>query len=730
MQKPNSEGGFALLLLLGITATLAILAATLVVVIVNQQVVTAADRSSKQSLYAAEAALDSAVQFAKVDQVMSTTAEWLTPTDLEAAFADVFPEDATVTFKVYDNLATVDYNIKWDQNLDHVVWVEATVVYQGKTTRTRVLVQQTALPFAEALPKSALYSDTGITLDDTSDIYAVEDDGVTPYNPALHDGAYATYIMAGGTWIPGMDNDLGRFKANSSTNLAAPGSTIQSLGVKANGSVSTPGHDFHPILGPGTVGFLSDYFDQAAQASLADESQAGGTPSAAPAAPSSWTSTGFTTMTSSVRNTLQSTSSTTTYNATANLYLPTSLGSGHLTLSRGTSTTGRTFNFRRLYVAGNLTLTGPVTVNCTDLYVGGRITINNATTTTVTDTLGPLYVNGTNASSVAGRVNLATTSFYCRGPLTISNTTSTALTDNLGVFHVVGDLDVSGNVETNGTSLYGAGNVTLTGSTAAKTHRYNLVYSNATNKTLKLSGNVQLYTGELVANGDFTISDATTAVKNWLGHVYVKADPVNETGEINWSGTASVTSRDYRNPTTDPLPMWMGMYWSRSGTYADEYGPIWVPGNSSTSVVFGSTGASSILCPLLCTTEKTEVSGNITFGSRAQPMVYFFMCDNNGIYPQWVDWASTGTYYGLMVINESTIVISNGSSTKPSIHGAIFAGCPYGTDSPSESDITLEDGSCVAYDKGIVGVIATSSLKTTVLVTQVVPGSWQQLPVN
>ena len=39
------------------------------------------------------------------------------------------------------------------------------------------LVRQTAMPFAEALPKSALYSDTGIMLSGTSDIYAVEDDG-------------------------------------------------------------------------------------------------------------------------------------------------------------------------------------------------------------------------------------------------------------------------------------------------------------------------------------------------------------------------------------------------------------------------------------------------------------------------------------------------------------------------------------------------------------------------
>ena len=179
--------------------------------------------------------------------------------------------------------------------------------------------------------------------------------------------------------------------------------------------------------------------------------------------------------------------------------------------------------------------------------------------------------------------------------------------------------------------------------------------------------------------------------------------------------------------------MWMGQYWSRSGTFEDEYGPTWVPGNSSTSVVFDSSGASTMKCPLLCTTEKNTWSGNITYGTRDEPMVFFFMCDNNGIYPQVVEYSGTGTYYGLMVINESTIEITNGSTTKPSVQGAIFAGCPYDptyTSGLSKSDIVLEGNSCIAYDQYVVGRIATSSLKTTTTITQIVPGSWQQLPVN
>ena len=108
MHTRMNQRGAALILLIGITATLAILASTLVVVIANEQRATASARSSKQSLYAAEAALDSGVQLAKVNHAMSTTAEWLTPDELPRAFAGQFPAGAVVDYRVYDNLTTVD----------------------------------------------------------------------------------------------------------------------------------------------------------------------------------------------------------------------------------------------------------------------------------------------------------------------------------------------------------------------------------------------------------------------------------------------------------------------------------------------------------------------------------------------------------------------------------------------------------------------------------------------
>lgn len=635
MRRHTNQRGSALILLIGITATLALLSATLVFVIQNQQYATAKDRATKQSFYAADAALDSAVQLAKGTPSPIPTAysgeEWLSDTDLEAAFAGQFPTGATVDFRVYDNLATVDYDIHWDSGgpyspstPDGMVWVEATVTYQGKTTRTRALVRQVTLPFAAALPKAVTYSDTGINLKDHSDIYAVNADG-----SPLTSGMAPTAISAGGTWTPDMDskgwNEVGRLTLNRYADLAAPGYSSPTLGIKANGSVSVGGtiftsapdktvsaygHTFTNVtLGYGTVGFLSDYFDQAAQADLADESQA----AVDPVTGLPWANAGATVV-------------------SASMFTPTQIGSiSGVTYSSSTKT----------YTFAN------------DIRVNGSLTFQSGTT--------------------SGRFS-AGTRF------------------NFKSLYVTGSLTISGQLTFNTRNIYIGENFTITGPTSA-----------------------------------------ATKVTHTLGSIYVRARPSAspQTGFVNWNGYASVSSRDYQNPSEDPRPMWMGMKWERSGTYNDEYGPTWVPGNSSTSIVFSSSNHSTIMCPLLCTTEKTTASGDIDFGTRAKPMVYFFMCDNNGIYPMTVEWSCTGTFYGLMVINEAPIVFTNGVSGTPSVEGAVFGGCPYDptvTTTLSKSDITLDDYCSIAYNQAVVGAIATSSLKTTTMVTQIVPGSWQQLP--
>jgi hypothetical protein len=727
MQSQKGERGAALILLIGITAALAILAATLVMVLANQQAATASERTRKTAQNYAEGALDTAAAKAKAS--VSDDGTWPTAQNLLDAFkagfpGGVLPAGMTAQFWIYDNSGT-RLQYLTDANLDTMMWLEVLLTYRGKSVRMRVLIGTTTVSAIKAFPKAVVYSDSGIRLDGTSDVYAVESNGTTPYIPASHGGGYATTVMAGG----GNSTASGArdFTANSSANLAAPTSSVQSVNIQVNGAVSPTGRFSGTLIGG--VGLLSDYFDQAAQADLGDEAQAGEVAAAAPTAPSSWASSG-TTMTSAVRNTLQDTSSTTAYTALTDLTVPTSLGD--LTLSRGTNTTGRTFTFKKLYVAGNLTLTGPVTVIATSLYVGGTITINNATTTPVTDTLGPVYVAGASASSVSGRVTLNTSSFRTGGALTITNTTTTAVTDQLGPIYVLGALGVSGNValyspSTAPTSVYSGGAATITGPTSGSvTDQFALLYCAG---TLDLKNNAQVRSTGVVVNGNFTISGATSQMTNQFG-------PIWASGTCAWSGTASVQSNYYTNAAADPACMYIGIL-NRSGTFNDIYGPTWCVGNAGTSTVaVRFTGPSSgtactVKCPLLATTEKTVTTGRVDFGSLTKPMVYYMMCDNDSLYSNTCEWGSSGTFYGLMVVMEACLQITGGNGTTPCVIGAVFNGTPYlSVTSPSVNDITLTGASTVAYSQAVLDAIMNTSIRTTTTITQIVPGSWQQLPVN
>jgi Tfp pilus assembly protein PilX len=434
MRRHASQRGAALILLLGIIATLAILSATLVFVLANQQGATANERRAKQSLYAADAAVDTGVQWAKTYHAMSTTVEWLTPAELAAAFNATYPAGASVVYRVYDNLATVNYNIKWDQGSptsattpDGMVWLETTVTYQGKKTRARVLIHQYNASIVSGLPKAAAYSDTGISLEGTSDIYAVKRDGVTPWAPAP---PYATTIMAGGGWVSGWPTAAKDVVIDASANLAAPTSSVQSVNIWANGTVSRtfPGTDTS-----GKVGLLSDYFDQAAQADLGDEAQSGN-PTQANAA--------GTVVSTTLKNTLQSTTAQ-TYTAGSDLVV-----NGDLTLRVNSGSS--TFNFRSLYVTGNLTLTGNVTLNTTALYVGGNLTISGATTGVI-DQVGPLFIGG--SATWSGVASVKTTNYLnvaaAPGPMWIGTVLAASGTYN----HVFGPTWISGNAGTSDVAI-------------------------------------------------------------------------------------------------------------------------------------------------------------------------------------------------------------------------------------------------------------------------------------
>ena len=257
MRSHDRESGFALILLIGITAALMILSASLVMLLDNQQQGTYTERASKTSLYYSEAALNSALSAVKTDTSWLTTPFTTAAdmTEMGTSYSSIAGAPS-VTYLVYDNQSPVNYSVNWDQNGDGMVWVQATTTYQGRTTRERELVSTAST--VSCLPYSAAWADENVTMSGTSNIYAVNDDGT----PDLSGAPYATTIMVGGT-----------FTGTGSTNLASPGYTTQSVGLDTNGKVSGVASTVTHTTGG--VGLLSDYFNTADQFYLMQEGQSG-----------------------------------------------------------------------------------------------------------------------------------------------------------------------------------------------------------------------------------------------------------------------------------------------------------------------------------------------------------------------------------------------------------------------------------------------------------------------
>ncbi|MGZ4198691.1 MAG: hypothetical protein ACXVP1_00735 [Thermoleophilia bacterium] len=364
MRGHDSQRGAALILLLGIIAALAIFATILVSLMANQQRNTARSRESKTSLYYAEAGLNSAVNAVTTDTSWQTAA-YTNTAAMAAGYNTIAGAPTNIQYRVYDNLYPIDYSKQWDYNSDGMVWVEVTTTYNGRTTTVRELVSSSSK--TSILPKAAAYADTDVILNGTSDIYGVNPDDT----PDTSGAPYVTTIMVGSD-----------FTANGSTDLASPadGTHTQSLGLQVNGTVTTPGHNFSPTVGG--VGYLSDYFDGAHQAALSAEAQ---TCQHNVATEFNLAPTTICTSASALLSAMTYNSSTKTYTATKDLEYNSST-----TLTLNTANT--TYNFQKLYVKGNLTLSGSTTTTTTALYVSGNFTISGPSSS---NSFGPLYVGGT-----------------------------------------------------------------------------------------------------------------------------------------------------------------------------------------------------------------------------------------------------------------------------------------------------------------------------------------------
>jgi len=104
MRSHDPESGFALILLIGITAALAILAAVLVMMLDNQQQSTFKERTNKQNLSYSEAALDSALLGVEGDNSWLTTPFTTTAEQTEMGTYFTAPAGAIVALTLAHDL--------------------------------------------------------------------------------------------------------------------------------------------------------------------------------------------------------------------------------------------------------------------------------------------------------------------------------------------------------------------------------------------------------------------------------------------------------------------------------------------------------------------------------------------------------------------------------------------------------------------------------------------------
>ena len=192
MKRQYGESGAALILLLGITATLTILTASLVMLLANQQRATANSRQSKTSLYYAEAALDSGVNAIKVDDHRRD--ELPDGVSRHRHEPGERPDQMNTQYAGGVPVARADAALRGVRQRGRRpsparTGTRTSTTSSGSRPRSTTWVTRagcarcwTRAPSTSILPEAALYADTSIVANGTSDVYAVKPDG-TFYTP-------------------------------------------------------------------------------------------------------------------------------------------------------------------------------------------------------------------------------------------------------------------------------------------------------------------------------------------------------------------------------------------------------------------------------------------------------------------------------------------------------------------------------------------------------------------
>jgi hypothetical protein len=158
-RSTREQDGSGLILLMGIVATLAVLAVSLVLVVGNMQSSSQRDRMRAKAFNVTEAALDSGMAALSTQWPEGVGAGPDLGTTAQSAFRSAFstseyPAPSTglpfVTWQVYDNLDPIDPDVTWDKGSptnanvpDNRVWLVAQSSTGNRAARIQTLVERT-----------------------------------------------------------------------------------------------------------------------------------------------------------------------------------------------------------------------------------------------------------------------------------------------------------------------------------------------------------------------------------------------------------------------------------------------------------------------------------------------------------------------------------------------------------------------------------------------------------
>ena len=596
MSRRRGQRGAGLILLIGITAALAVLTSSLVMLLANQQGATARERQSKTSMYYAEAALNSSLAAVKQSDAwrsnpsLDPTAHAAMMAAMDDNYGTLNPAGPAVTYKLYDDAATISAGTPlWDQNNNAKVWVQITTTYQGRTTSVRQMVAATTTTWTERLPKAAAFcggagASDNITMTVNGDVYvasyaawpATSTNG-TPY---VGGAPFPTSIMAKGSITASNVADLAQ-----GTGRAYP----QSAGVIYGTSRSLPG-----VLGlvssQGQVPDLTSYLslsdqvalEQEARSILDAEQQAKLTSAKvdlrpadarpADARPAAVTTPSYTTKALLLA---AMTRVGNTYTATGNMYY------NNTSTALALNDAGITYNFQSLTVNGDLAISNTTTTIATALRVTRTLSISSTGTTNL---FGPVYAVGN--TTISGSSSNQFGALWVDGSLTLSGSGATSAT----TLHV-GSAGLSVNSTTGTNNLgpaYIIGNLT-TASTSTSPNQFGALWVDG---TVTLNGRGATTVTTLHAGVDFTVNSLTGT--NNIGPAYVvrnfstssTSTSPNQFGPLWVDGTATLNGSGVTTATSLHVG---GAFSINSPAITNEFGPTYVIGAFSTTTASRST---------------------------------------------------------------------------------------------------------------------------------------------